>query len=145
MFLQHLLMQLNWRANASYPSPRDTAVKFKLDENLPALVLESLTELGHDAHTVADEGLSGAQDKAVLQACIVEDRILITLDLDFSDIRAYRPGSYPGIWVLRPPKQTFKSIDSLVRAGLQLSAVERVHGQLWVIDARRVRIRDGEV
>ncbi len=119
-------------------------MKFKLDENVPELVRQSLDEAGHDAHTVADEGLAGATDQTVLQACVAEDRILITLDLDFSDIRAYPPGSYPGIWVLRPPRQTFSKIDELVRAGVRLSAVERVRGQLWVIDEKRVRIRDGE-
>ena len=120
-------------------------MKFKLDENLPELVRDALTELGHDAHTVAAEGLAGAHDGAVLDACVAEDRVLITLDLDFSDIRAYPPGSYPGLWVLRPPKQTFKAIEALVRAGLQLSTVERVAGQLWVIDEKRVRIRDAGV
>jgi hypothetical protein len=47
--------------------------------------------------------------------------------------------------VLRPPKQTFKAIETLVRAGVRLSALERVRGQLWVIDEKRVRIRDGDV
>jgi len=119
-------------------------VKFKLDENLPELVREALHELGHDAHTVAEEGLSGARDEKVLGACVAEDRILITLDLEFSDIRAYPPGPYPGIWELRPAKQTFKAIEALVRAGVRLAAVERVKGQLWVIDEKRVRIRDGD-
>ena len=118
-------------------------MKFKLDENLPELVRVSLSELGHDTHTVAQEGLAGAQDETVLQACVAEDRILITLDLDFSDIRAYPPGSYPGIWILRPPKQTFTVIEALVLAGIRLSTLERVRGQLWVIDEKRVRIRDG--
>lgn len=136
-------MQRIWRVSASSPSPFEPAVRFKLDENLPDLVRESLCRLGHDAHTVTDEGLSGARDETVLQACVSEDRILITLDLDFSDIRTYRPGSHPGIWVLRPTKQTFGAIEALVRAGVQLAAVERVRGQLWVIDERRVRIRDG--
>ena len=119
-------------------------MKFKLDENLPELVRVSLSELGHDAHTVAQEGLAGAQDDTVLQACVAEDRILITLDLDFSDIRAYPPGSYPGVWVLRPQKQTFTVIEALVRAGIRLSTVEWVRGHLWVIDEKRVRIRDGD-
>lgn len=79
----------------------------------------------------------------MLESCVAEDRILITLDLDFSDIRAYPPGSYPGIWVLRPSRQTFRAIEALVSAGLRLSTVERVPGQLWVIDEQRVRIRDG--
>jgi predicted nuclease of predicted toxin-antitoxin system len=119
-------------------------LKFKLDENLPDLVRQSLTALGFDAHTVAEEGLAGAPDDKVLRTCVAEDRVLIRLDLDFSDIRAYPPGSYPGIWVLRPPKQTFKTIEALVLAGLRLTAVERVRGQLWVIDEKRVRIRDGD-
>jgi predicted nuclease of predicted toxin-antitoxin system len=117
-------------------------VKFKLDENLPELVSETLKALGHHAHTVADEQLAGAADEAVLQACVVESRILITLDLDFSDIRAYPPGSYPGIWVLRPQKQTFQALLALVNAGLRMTEVERVDGQLWVIDEKRIRIRD---
>ncbi len=37
----------------------------------------------------------------MLQACVTKKRIRITLDLDFPDIRAYLPGSYPGIWVLQ--------------------------------------------
>jgi predicted nuclease of predicted toxin-antitoxin system len=118
-------------------------LKFKLDENIPELVRQSLLALGLDAHTVADEGLAGATDEKVIQACVAEGRVLITLDLDFSDIRAYPPGSNPGIWVLRPPKQTFKAIDALVAAALRLVAAEPVQGQLGVIDEKRVRIRDG--
>jgi predicted nuclease of predicted toxin-antitoxin system len=120
-------------------------LKFKLDENLPDLVRQSLTTLGVDAHTAAAEQSAGAPDTKVLEACVAEGRILITLDLDFSDIRAYPPGSYPGIWVLRPSQQTFKAINALVQAGLRLAGVERVSGQLWIIDEKRVRIRDGNM
>lgn len=88
--------------------------------------------------------LAGASDGDVLAASTAEERILITLDLDFADIRAYPSGSYEGVWVLRPPKQTFKTIEALVRAGVRLSAVERVIGQLWVIDEQRIRIRDAD-
>lgn len=119
-------------------------MKLKLDENIPELVREFLTELGHDVHSVADEGLAGASDGDVIAACATEERILITLDLDFADIRAYPPGSYHGVWVLRPPKQTFKTIEALVRAAVRLSALERVIGQLWVIDEKRIRIRDAD-
>jgi predicted nuclease of predicted toxin-antitoxin system len=118
-------------------------LKFKLDENIPELVRTSLVAQGLDTHGVHDEGLAGAADGQLLQACTAEGRILITLDLDFADIRAYPPGTYPGIWVLRPAKQTFHATESLVVAGLRLAGVERVPGQLWVIDDKRVRIRDG--
>ena len=77
-------------------------MKFKRDENLPELVRATLDGLGQDAHTVAEERLSGADDNAVFQASVGEGRVLITLDLDSSDIRTYPPESHAGIRVLRP-------------------------------------------
>ena len=69
--------------------------------------------------------------------------MLVTLDLDFADMRAYPPASHRGIWVLRPPQQTFDAIVGFAQAGVRLAKVERTAGQLWIIDQRQVRIRDG--
>jgi predicted nuclease of predicted toxin-antitoxin system len=41
-------------------------VKIKLDENLPVELVTDLRRLGHDADTVAGEGLHGAADPAVV-------------------------------------------------------------------------------
>jgi predicted nuclease of predicted toxin-antitoxin system len=117
-------------------------LRFKLDENLPRRAEPALRDLGHDVETAISEGLAGASDPVLLAACTAEDRVLITLDLDFADIRAYAPGTHRGIWVLRPAEQTFNAILALVLAGVRLSEVERTAGQLWVIDERRVRIRE---
>ena len=54
-------------------------VRFKLDENLPVDLVGDFRGLGHDAGTVADEGLSGAPDPTVLNAAIDADRILMDL------------------------------------------------------------------
>ena len=118
------------------------SLRLKLDENLPRKVETALRTLGHDVETAFSEGLAGAIDRLLLAECIAEDRILITLDLDFADIREYPPGSQRGVWVLRPSQQTFDTILHLVLSGVRLTAVERTVGQLWVIDERRVRIRE---
>ena len=55
-------------------------MRFKLDENLPVELVTDLRDLGHDADTVADEGLRGAADPAVVGAASAADRILFTLD-----------------------------------------------------------------
>ena len=88
------------------------------------------------------EGLAGCADPSLLAACGACDRILITLDLDFADIRVYHPGSHRGIRVLRPANQAFDTILNRVQAGLRLAVIERTAGQLWVLDEKRVRIRD---
>ncbi len=80
-------------------------MKFKVDENLPIEAASIFREQEFEADTVSDEALSGADDESVANRVRTENRILITLDLDFSNIRAYPPEEYAGIIVLRLKKQ----------------------------------------
>ena len=58
-------------------------MKFLLDENLSPLHARTLRALGHDALSVVELGLSGADDSVVRHAAIQAGRILVTLDGDF--------------------------------------------------------------
>jgi predicted nuclease of predicted toxin-antitoxin system len=66
-------------------------VKFKTDENLPIEAASTLRHYGFDAETVWDESLSGAGDGTIANKVREEERILLTLDLDFGNI--YSPAS----------------------------------------------------
>jgi predicted nuclease of predicted toxin-antitoxin system len=70
-------------------------MKFKTDENLPSEVVDHLRLAGFDAMTVVERRLSGAPDARVAAVCHDEGRVLVTLDLDFADIRAHPPGTGP--------------------------------------------------
>lgn len=59
-------------------------MRLKLDENIPASGAARLAALGHDVHTVRDEGLGGRPDDDVWHAAQAEDRFLVTQDLDLS-------------------------------------------------------------
>jgi predicted nuclease of predicted toxin-antitoxin system len=118
-------------------------MKFKVDENLPTEARDDLCDAGHDAVTVADQHLAGQPDVQVASVCRTEGRALLTLDLDFSDIRAYPPVSYAGIIVLRPAVQSIRSIRRLVAQAIALMAVEPLSGNLWIVDDARIRIRPG--
>jgi hypothetical protein len=50
-----------------------SAVKIKLDENLPVEAALALRAHGHDAATVVEENLGGCRDPVVLAACQSED------------------------------------------------------------------------
>ena len=117
-------------------------MRFKLDENLPLQLKGLFTESGHDAVTVLDEGMGGATDSDVASVCLMEDRVLVTQDIDFADIRMYPPGEYPGIVVFRLPSQ---ARDDLLKVGARLIATlskEFARGQLWIVEDSRVRIRE---
>ena len=117
-------------------------MRFKLDENLPVELAEILVEAGHDAVTVLEERMGGAEDPSIAAICLAEGRILITLDTDFADIRTYPPRRYAGIVVLRLHRQ---SRDYLLQIGnglLTEFASASPQGQLWIVEDSRVRIRE---
>jgi predicted nuclease of predicted toxin-antitoxin system len=64
-------------------------MQFKVDENLPVEVKELLATAGHDTMTIHDQKMVGKPDPFVATVCRKECRSLLTLDLDFSDIRVY--------------------------------------------------------
>lgn len=117
-------------------------VRFKLDENLPRDAEALLRDAGHDVHTVLGERLGGNPDPKVLDACRAESRVLITFDLDFSDIRLYPPASHSGIWVLRPHTQSIDNTLALLKGALVVLETESAHRRLWIAEPGQVRIRE---
>jgi predicted nuclease of predicted toxin-antitoxin system len=79
-------------------------MKFKLDENFGARTQSLFVEFGHEVHTVAQEEMSGASDVTIYDICRVENRCLITLDLDFADVVRFPPHLAGGIIVIRCPR-----------------------------------------
>jgi predicted nuclease of predicted toxin-antitoxin system len=116
-------------------------MKCKLDENMPTSAGELLRQRGHDVHTVFDEALNGEGDGRIAENCRRECRILITLDRDFSDIRAYPPKDCAGIVLLRPHRQSEPQIVKLLEAVLPMFQSEAIDGFLWIVEPAGVRIR----
>ncbi len=114
----------------------------KIDEHLHLEIKDLLAQHRHEPVTVAEQGMAGSIDPDVAQVCRKEGRALLTLDLDFSDIRAYPPEDYHGIVVFRAAIQ---SISTLVRLTTQLlTLLEReLLGHLWIVEDHQVRIREG--
>ena len=119
-------------------------MRFKLDENLPIQIQLLLTEHGHDAVTVLDEGIGGATDSTIASVCQGEQRVLVTLDKDFADIRAYPPDEYPGIVVLR---LTSNSTADLLRIGARIGrGTFSTSSPQWpTLDSGRVTVSGSEV
>ncbi len=118
-------------------------MKFKVDENLPVEAALIFREQGFEAETVCDESLSGADDEAIANRVRAEDRILVTLDLDFSNIRAYPPEEYVGIIVLRLKTQDKPTVlDCMKRIATALQR-RRPDRELWIVQHDRIRFRQG--
>ena len=116
-------------------------MKFKLDENLPIDLVKIFRTAGHDVSSVCEQGLSGEKDETLLQVCGNEGRALITLDLDFADVRSYPPDQNPGIVVLRLQRQDKFHVERTIERLLPIFDAEPLEGRLFIVGEDRVRIR----
>jgi predicted nuclease of predicted toxin-antitoxin system len=98
----------------------------------------------HDAATVNQQALSGQADLRIAEVCLAEGRVLVTLDLDFSDVRIYPPDRYPGFMVLRVLRQDKPHVMDVFRQAIALLQTETVEHRLWIVEETRVRIRGEE-
>jgi predicted nuclease of predicted toxin-antitoxin system len=116
-------------------------VKVKLDENITTAAVALVSDHGHDVDTVPAERLTGASDTTLLEACRNDGRMLITFDIGFGDVRAYPPGSHPGIVVLRIADQRPANTLGVLRRFLANHELNDLAGALTVVSDDRVRIR----
>ena len=101
---------------------------FKIDENLPVEVAE----------TVHSERVTGVSDQQLSEICQQENRILMTLDIGFANIRTYPPQDFPGLVVIRSKRQDKPSILNKVMVAFEQ---EELVGKLWIVEENRIRIR----
>ncbi len=117
-------------------------MRFKIDENLPVEVAAMLNEAGHDAMTINEQGMAGELDSTVASVCQSESRAIVTLDLDFSDIRTYSPVDYHGIIVIRPRIQAKPVVLALIGRLLPVLEIEPLQRKLWILQENGLRIRE---
>ncbi|MBS3919359.1 MAG: DUF5615 family PIN-like protein [Deltaproteobacteria bacterium] len=115
-------------------------MRFKVDENLHVEIADLLRERGHDALTVFDQEARGRSDHDIADLSRNEDRVLISLDLDFSNILIFPPEKYPGLIVLRLRKKSRSAVRLVITRVIDHLYKEPLAGRLWVVDEHRIRI-----
>jgi predicted nuclease of predicted toxin-antitoxin system len=116
-------------------------MKLLLDENLSPAHAERLCLAGHDVVSALKAGLSGASDAKIRTAAIEGQRILVTLDADFGNLRRFPPTSTPGVIWLKPRRPTEPAIVSLLERAMPLLSTIDLTGKLAVIDEEKIRLR----
>ena len=114
-------------------------MKFLLDENIPREVETALKRLGHEAVNAHSARLNGKSDDKILSFAKKENRILITLDLDFSNIINYPPKSHPGIIVVRLNRPGRKRIINVIEQFV--GSIKEIGKSLIILEDTEYRIR----
>ena len=111
-------------------------MRVKLDENLPVGL-----DLGEDVDTVQDEGLCGASDDAIWAAAQQEGRMLITQDLDFSDLRRDAPGEHHGLVLIRLSNPSRRQLAARLLEIFDSGEPETWKGAFVVVTDLKTRVR----
>ena len=91
----------------------------------------------HQVDSVFHEKLKGINDQKLIQICLNEKRVLLTLDTDF--IKMQDP--FYGIIVLRSKTQGKNAVKKLFELFLENFSLEDVVGKLIIIEPNLIRIR----
>ena len=116
-------------------------MNIKLDENLPARLATLLVNLGHDTDTVYSEGLSRAVDSVVWKAAQDARRFFVTQDFDFSDVRAFKPGTHHGLLLVRLRVPSREALAHKIEAIFHTEDVESWQQCFVVATDHKIRIR----
>lgn len=120
-------------------------MKFKLDENLGTRTTQIFLHAGHAVETVRQESLQGASDTDLYAVCCAEQRCLITLDLDFSNVTRFPPEKSGGIVVIRAPRNpSLALLEELVRQFLKAAEQLTAEKRLWIVETGRIRVHQSE-
>jgi hypothetical protein len=115
-------------------------MKLKLDENLGPQCVAQLVTAGHDVATVSGQRMNGAADSVLIEHCREEDRVLVTLDLDFANPLRFDPRRFSGIAVLRlPSRPTPADLLDAVETLIGALRTREIASRLWIIELARIR------
>ena len=116
-------------------------MNFKLDENLGSIGKAVLEADGHDVMTAVEQNLSGVDDQHIYSVCKDEQRVLLTLALNFAEVLRFPPKLTAGIAVLRNPgRQSPAAILARIRQMAVFLSSEPILGSLWIVEPGRVRV-----
>ncbi|MEM1306118.1 MAG: DUF5615 family PIN-like protein [Pseudomonadota bacterium] len=115
--------------------------RFYVDESIARLVVDDLRQAGFDTKYARDLH-KGAADEEAARDSVAQDRILITLDLDFGDLSVRQKAELKGVIILRSayfarsPAEISKALgDAIEELG------ERLMGQITIIRPGQTRQR----
>ena len=110
------------------------------DMNISPQTVADLCRLGWDTVRVNQILSATATDREIIEQAIVDNRVVLTQDLDFSDTRKFSPGTHCGILLLRLKNPSATAIKALLKELVSHHQFKEWHGCVVVATQRKVRV-----
>jgi predicted nuclease of predicted toxin-antitoxin system len=116
-------------------------MKLLADECVYQATVTLLRSWGYDTVTVQEARLAGKPDEEILAFAVAHERVLLTIDMDFSNIRHYPPKAHTGIIVLKIRPRSEDDVHAVLKHLLENTPEEKVSKSLVMVDQSKYRIR----
>jgi predicted nuclease of predicted toxin-antitoxin system len=117
-------------------------ISFLIDEDCPLSLANLLNSKGYDTIHVKNAGLSGTKDPELFILAQQEQRIIISRDLGWANIKTYPPNTHCGLIILRLPfAATALEIRQTVEHFIDSINMQEILGATVIVDQNKIRVR----
>ena len=116
-------------------------MKFLADMGVSPLTVKELKQLGYDAVHLSDLGLHTMADSEIMAKAKQESRIVLTFDLDFSDLLAASKDNLPSVIIFRLKTTVPSFVSSRLQTILSECANTLNDGAIIIVEDYRYRVR----
>jgi predicted nuclease of predicted toxin-antitoxin system len=116
-------------------------MKFLADMGISKKTILFLRSQGHDAIHLAEQSMQKAQDPVILLKARQEDRVLLTHDLDFSDLVAASGETLPSVITFRLRDMRPENVNLYLKNLLDSHSDALLQGAIVSINEAKTRLR----
>ena len=116
-------------------------MRFLLDMNLPRALAGRLSAEGHDAAHVYDAGQGSLPDQDIFRQAAVDQRVVVTFDLDFGEIAGSANPRREGVILLRLRLTRQSHLWDRLRVAIEETGSALAAGAIVVVEDARIRVR----
>lgn len=116
-------------------------MKFLADIGISPRSVAYLRELGHDAIHLIEQQLQRLPDSEILAKARTEERIVLTHDLDFTDLMAASSAALPSVVIFRLHNMRPEQVNRYLLLVLQSYESTLEQGAIVTVTEARLRMR----
>jgi predicted nuclease of predicted toxin-antitoxin system len=117
-------------------------MRFLCDMGVSRQVSRWLCDHGHDGVHLGEQGLARLPNGDIFSKAITENRILLTVDLDFGEIVALSGGRTGSVVVFRLHNTRATHVTERLAVTLENAGDALARGAIVVVEESRIRTRD---
>jgi predicted nuclease of predicted toxin-antitoxin system len=116
-------------------------MKFLADMGISPRSVQFLRDLGYEAIHLHEIGLDKMADSQILEKAHQEARVLLTNDLDFSDLLAASRARLPSVVIFRLKDMRPQNVNRYLEEILSKHSKELSEGVICSVRSKRIRVR----